>query len=54
MKPRSGFGAIVLIGLGALCRLSNLGGIPRLGPLVATGWPRSLILVGASLLLRRR
>jgi lipopolysaccharide export LptBFGC system permease protein LptF len=54
MKPHSGFGAIVLIVLGALFLLSNLGVIPRLGPLFATWWPLILILVGASLLLRRR
>jgi len=54
MKPRSGFGAIVLIVLGALFLLSNLGVIPRLGPLFTTWWPLILILVGVSLLLRRR
>jgi lia operon protein LiaF len=54
MKPRSGFGAIVLIVLGSLFLLSNLGIIPRLGPLFATWWPLILILVGVSLLLRRR
>lgn len=53
MKPRSGIGAIVLIVLGSLFLLSNLGIIPRLGPLFATWWPLILILVGASLLLRR-
>lgn len=53
MKPRSGFGALVLIVLGALLLLSNLGLIPRLGPLLTTWWPLILILVGVSLLLRR-
>jgi lia operon protein LiaF len=54
MKPGSGFGAIVLIVLGSLFLLANLGVIPRLGPLLATWWPLILILVGVSLLLRRR
>ena len=54
MKPRAGFGAIVLIVLGALFLLANLGVIPRLGPLFATWWPLILIGVGVSLLLRRR
>jgi hypothetical protein len=54
MKQRAGFGAIVLIVLGALFLLANLGVIPRLGPLFATWWPLILIGVGVSLLLRRR
>ena len=54
MKPRSGFGALVLIVLGTLFLLVNLGVIPRLGPLFATWWPLILIVVGVSLLLRRR
>ncbi|MBX3644736.1 MAG: hypothetical protein KF720_16895 [Rubrivivax sp.] len=53
MRSRSGVGAIVLIVLGALFLLSNLGLIPRLGPLFATWWPLILILVGVSLLMRR-
>lgn len=54
MKPRASFGALVLIVLGSLFLLSNLGVIPRLAPLFATWWPLILILVGVSLLLRRR
>ncbi len=54
MKARSGFGAFVLILLGTLFLLSNLGVIPRLGPLFATWWPLILIVVGLSLLWRRR
>lgn len=54
MKPRASFGAIFLIVLGALFLLSNLGLIPRLGPLFATWWPLILIVVGVSLLWRRR
>ena len=53
MRSRSGVGAIVLIVLGALFLLSNLGLIPRLGPLFATWWPQILILVGVSLPMRR-
>jgi hypothetical protein len=33
--------------------LSNLGLIPRLGPLLAQWWPVILIAVGAYLLVRR-
>ncbi len=47
-------GAIVLIVLGSLFLLSNLGLIPRIGPLLATWWPLILVVVGVSLLLRRR
>jgi lipopolysaccharide export LptBFGC system permease protein LptF len=45
--------AVVLIALGTLFLLSNLGLVPRLGPLMAQWWPLILIIVGASLLLRR-
>jgi len=51
IKPR--IGAVILIVLGALFLLSNLGWIPRLGPLFAQWWPLILIVVGVSLLLRR-
>lgn len=54
MKAGSAFGALVLIVLGALLLLSNLGLIPRLGALFTTWWPLILILVGVSLLWRRR
>ena len=45
--------AVILIVLGTLFLLGNLGLIPRLGPLLAQWWPLILIVVGASLLLRR-
>jgi lia operon protein LiaF len=45
--------AIILIALGALFLLANLGVIPNLGALIAKWWPLILIAVGASLLLRR-
>ena len=51
IKPR--IGAIILIVLGTLFLLSNLGVIPALGPLFAQWWPLILIVVGVSLLIRR-
>lgn len=54
MKTGSAMGAIVLIVLGTLFLLANLGLIPRLGALFTTWWPLILIVVGVSLLLRRR
>ena len=51
VKPR--IGAVILIVLGVLFLLGNFGLIPRLGPLFAQWWPVILIVVGASMLLRR-
>lgn len=51
IKPR--VGAVILIVLGALFLLSNLGWLPRLGPLFAQWWPLILIVVGVSMLVRR-
>ena len=51
MKPR--IGAVVLIVLGVLFLLSNLGMLPRLGPLFAQWWPLILIAVGVYLLVQR-
>ncbi|HWI10504.1 MAG TPA: DUF5668 domain-containing protein [Burkholderiaceae bacterium] len=45
--------ALILIVLGVLFLLSNLGWLPRLGPLFAQWWPLILIIVGVSLLIRR-
>lgn len=53
MRSKSRIGALVLIVLGVLFLLSNLGLIPRLGPLFAQWWPLILIIVGVSLLVRR-
>ncbi|MCW5632568.1 MAG: hypothetical protein KIT17_04460 [Rubrivivax sp.] len=50
---RATVAAVILIALGTLFLLGNLGLIPRLGPLLAQWWPLILIIVGASLLLRR-
>jgi hypothetical protein len=46
MLFRSRAGALILIIVGALLLLSNLGWIPRLGPLLHQWWPLILILVG--------
>jgi hypothetical protein len=51
IKPR--IGAVILIVVGALLLLSNLGWLPRLGPLFAQWWPVILIVVGVSMLIRR-
>jgi Domain of unknown function (DUF5668) len=53
MHLKSRAGAIVLIVLGAIFLLSNLGMLPRLGPLLAQWWPLILIVVGVSMLVRR-
>lgn len=53
MRHRSMTAALILIVLGVLFLLSNLGWLPRLGPLFAQWWPLILIIVGVSLLVRR-
>jgi len=53
MRSKSKIGALVLIVLGVLFLLSNLGWIPRVGPLFAQWWPLILVIVGAYLLVRR-
>jgi len=50
-KPR--VGAVILIVIGALFLMSNLGWLPRLAPLFHQWWPLILIAVGVSLLIRR-
>ena len=54
MRNRSAAPAVILIVVGVLFLLSNLGWLPRLGPLFAQWWPLILIAVGALLLVRRR
>jgi hypothetical protein len=54
MRNRSITGALILIVLGVLFLLSNFGWIPRIGPLLHQWWPLILIVVGVSLLSRRR
>jgi hypothetical protein len=53
MRTRSIVGPIVLIAIGLIFLLSNLGLIPHLGRLLATWWPLILIVVGVSLLIER-
>ncbi len=53
--PRNLIAALVLITLGVLFLLNNLGYTDlSLGRLISTWWPLILILVGISLLLRDR
>jgi len=53
MPRKSIVAPVILIVLGTLFLGSNLGWLPRLGPLFATWWPLLLVLVGVSMLLRR-
>lgn len=53
MLFRSPIGAVILIVAGALLLASNLGYLPRLGPLFHQWWPLILIVVGVLMLLRR-
>jgi len=53
MPWRSRTGAVVLIVIGVLFLLSNLGLIPQLGPLLRQWWPLILIIVGALMLVQR-
>jgi hypothetical protein len=54
MPRKSVVAPIVLIALGSAFLLSNLGLLPRLGPLFTRWWPLILIAIGVALLLRRR
>jgi len=53
MHLRSRTGAIVLIIVGTLFLLSNLGVIPHLGPLLHQWWPLILIVIGVIMLVQR-
>jgi len=53
MRYRSSVAALILILLGALFLVSNLGLVPRLGPLLHQWWPLILIVVGVAMLFRR-
>ena len=53
MYLRSRAGAIVLIIVGTLFLLSNLGVVPQLGPLLRQWWPLILIVIGVAMLVRR-
>lgn len=54
MRHNSITGAVILIVLGVLFLLSNLGWIPNLGPLFAKYWPLILIIVGVTSLVKRQ
>ncbi len=54
MLFRSRTAALVLITVGALFLLSNLGWIPQLRPLLHQWWPLVLIIIGVLLLIQRR
>jgi len=45
--------AVILIIVGTLFLLSNLGWIPRLGPLFHQWWPLILVVVGVLMLVKR-
>ncbi len=53
MRSKSGIGAYILIIIGVLFLLSNLGWLPRLAPLMSKWWPLILIIVGVLALTRR-
>jgi len=53
MQSKSKVGGVILIVLGVLFLLGNLGLIPRLGPLLAQWWPVILIALGVYILVRR-
>lgn len=53
MLFRSRTTALILILVGAAFLLSNLGWIPRIGPLLHQWWPLILIIVGALMLVQR-
>ena len=53
MLGRSRTGAFILIIVGALFLLSNLGLIPQIGPLLRQWWPLILIIVGILMLVPR-
>lgn len=53
MLSRSRICAIVLIIVGGLFLLANLGVIPEIRPLLRQWWPLILIVVGVLLLVQR-
>jgi hypothetical protein len=53
MLTRSRTGALILIIVGTLFLLSNLGWIPRIGPILRQWWPLILIVVGVLMLVQR-
>ncbi len=53
MFRKSILAPLILIVLGVMFLLSNLGLLPHLDPIFAKWWPLILVAVGVSLLLRR-
>ncbi len=53
MKSKSAISAYVLIGLGIIFLLSNLGWLPPIRSLISQWWPIILIIVGILVLIRR-
>ena len=53
MLHKSRTTALILIVVGVLFLLSNLGVIPQLGPLLRHWWPLILIAVGVVMLVQR-
>jgi hypothetical protein len=51
---RSNFSALILIVVGVLFLLSNLGMIPHVWPLLRQWWPVALIVAGIIMLLEGR
>jgi hypothetical protein len=51
---RSNFGGLILIVVGVLFLLSNLGMIPHVWPLLRQWWPLALIIAGVVMLVERR
>ena len=51
---RSNFGALILIVVGVLFLLTNLGMIPHVWPLLRQWWPLALIIAGVVMLVERR
>ncbi len=53
MLFRSRTGALILIVVGTVFLISNLGLIPQLGPLLHRWWPLILIIVGVLIFVKR-
>jgi hypothetical protein len=53
MRTPSIVGPVILIVIGLIFLLSNLGLIPHVGRLLLTWWPLILIVVGVSMLAER-
>ncbi|MGA2515152.1 MAG: DUF5668 domain-containing protein [Thermodesulfobacteriota bacterium] len=52
MKSKSAISAYILIGLGIIFLLSNLGWLPPIRSLMSQWWPIILIIVGVLVLIR--